>query len=115
MQPHRLLPTPNLLIIFANCYKYFYPHTKYFYLHTQAAPPPSSQSVDNFRQLPPPISPEVLSPTSPPPPPQWPAATKKETLQLKRRVKSPEVHETTFTMSTIEEEIESVHHGGYPT
>lgn len=79
----------------------------------KAAPPPSSQSVDNFRQLPPPISPEVLSPTSPPP--QWPAATKKDVLQLKRRVKSPEVHETTFTMSTIEEEIESVNHGGYPT
>ena len=61
--------------------------------------PPSSKSVDNFRQLPPPITPEILSPTQ---------ARSRDLSQMKRRVKSPDLHETTFTMSTIEEEIESV-------
>jgi len=71
--------------------------------------PTSSQSFDNFRQLPPPMSPEVLSPTSPTPTPG--VIRPRDIIQLKRRVKSPEVHETTFTMSTIEEEIESVNFG----
>ena len=76
--------------------------------------PPSSLSVDNFQQLPPPISPEVLSPTSPTPPSST-SSKSKDYLHLKRRVKSPELHETTFTMSTIEEEIESVNYGTYNT
>ena len=76
--------------------------------------PPSSLSVDNFQQLPPPISPEVLSPTSPTPPSST-SSKSKHYLHLKRRVKSPELHETTFTMSTIEEEIESVNYGTYNT
>ena len=76
--------------------------------------PPSSLSVDNFQQLPPPISPEVLSPTSPTPPSST-SSKSKDYFHLKRRVKSPELHETTFTMSTIEEEIESVTNGTYNT
>lgn len=71
--------------------------------------PPSSQSVDNFRQLPPPINPEILSPgpTSPTSSFGHPQ-TQAKSREMKRRVKSPDLHETTFIMSTIEEEIESV-------
>lgn len=69
--------------------------------------PSSSKSVDNFRQLPAPMSPEILtSPTSPTSslPPVFRSS-------IKRRIKSPEVYETTFTMSTIEEEIENLNQG----
>jgi len=71
---------------------------------------PSSQSVDNFRQLPPPINPEILSPgpTSPTSSFGPQSQTQAKSRDIKRRVKSPDLHETTFIMSTIEEEIESV-------
>ena len=52
------------------------------------------------------MTPEVLSPVSPTQSVPGPVPRSRDII--KRRVKSPEVHETTFTMSTIEEEIESV-------
>ena len=48
------------------------------------------------------MTPEVLSPNS------CPTDRPRDTLQMRRRLKSPEILETTFTMSTIEEEIENV-------
>ena len=51
------------------------------------------------------MTPEVLSPNS------CPADRPRDTLQMRRRLKSPEILETTFTMSTIEEEIENVNFG----
>lgn len=67
--------------------------------------PTTSQSIDNFSKLPDPMTPEVLSPNS------CPADRPRDTLQMRRRLKSPEILETTFTMSTIEEEIENVNFG----
>ena len=48
--------------------------------------------------MPEPITPEVLSPSS------------STGGRVRRRVKSPEILETTFTMSTIQEEIENVNY-----
>ena len=61
--------------------------------------PTISQSIENFSKLPEPITPEVLSPSS-----------SSNTGGRRRRVKSPEILETTFTMSTIQEEIENVNY-----
>ena len=63
-----------------------------------------SQSIENFSKLPEPIAPEVLSPSS------GSGGRVRDCLGGRRRVKSPEILETTFTMSTIQEEIENVNY-----
>ena len=68
--------------------------------------PTISQSTENFSALPEPITPEVLSPSST----TLSRPLLREGQGGRRRVKSPEILETTFTMSTIQEEIENVNY-----